>query len=357
MRLRIWETAVSPANQYKKFENKFVDILEKRIRIIWQAILAFLKRGYQKGKQRFTVMFIPHSEKRIFNLQISVFTLIFFIFLLSILIVAFIGLSTHYTSTNERTVRISQNLDASEASLESFKDEIVELRKIVKNFKLQMEEVLNAVGTDEAKSFLQQGVGGELSNFVSVYDLEQGSLRDLSDLRSLRAYLSNTIEPLAEIHDLLLAQKGLLMDIPTLWPLRGVRGNITNNFGPAKHPFTGGWYLHKGIDIAWGIGVDIVATAKGKVQQVDFDSMGLGYFLVIRHNYGFHTKYGHLQKVIVDKGQEVGRGEIIGYMGNSGLSTGPHLHYEVGIGTQVIDPIQFLNIKSPLIKKPITIGR
>ncbi len=348
---------MSPVNQYKKFENEFVDALEKRIRIIWHAIIALFKSGYQKGKQRFTVMFIPHSEKRIFNFQISVFTLIFFIFLLSVLILAFIGLSTHFTSTNERIVRLSRNFDASEASLESFKDEIVELRKIVKDFKLQMEDVLNVVGTEGAKSFLQQGVGGNLSNFVSVDDLEEGSLRDLSDLRSLRAYLSNTIEPLAEIHNFLLAQKELLMNIPTLWPLRGVRGNITNNFGPAKHPFTGGWYIHKGIDIAWGIGVPIVATAKGKVQKVDFDSMGLGHYIVIRHNYGFHTKYGHLQKPIVKKGQEVRRGETIGYMGNSGLSTGPHLHYEVGIGTQVIDPIQFLNIRSPLIKKSVTASR
>lgn len=354
---RIEEIEVSPANQYKKIEKKIVDNLEKRIRIILKAIIAFFKRVYQKGKQRFTVMFIPHSEKRIFNFQISVFTLIFFIFLLSVLVVAFIGLTTHFTSTSERIVKVSKNLDDSEASLENFKYEVVELRKIVKNFKAQMEKVLNVVGTDEAKNYLQSGVGGDLSTFVSVDELEEGSLRDLNDLRSLRAYLSNTVEPLGEIHNLLLAQKDLLTDIPTLWPLKGVRGNITNSFGFAKHPFTGGIYLHKGIDIAWGRGVHIVATANGKVQKIDFDNMGLGHFLVIRHNYGFHTKYGHLDKIIVQKGQEVRRGQVIGYMGSSGLSTGPHLHYEVGIGTQVIDPIQFLNIKSPLIKKSVTTVR
>ncbi len=65
----------------------------------------------------------------------------------------------------------------------------------------------------------------------------------------------------------------------------------------------------------------------------------------------------HLDQILVDKGQEVQRGQVIGYMGSSGLSTGPHLHYEVGIGTQVVDPIQFLNIKSPLIKKSATAGR
>lgn len=348
---------MSPVNQYKQLENEVVGKLEKRFRVIWQAIGAFFKRIYQKGRQRFTVMFIPHSEKRIFNFQISVFTLIFFVFILSVLVVAFVGLSTHFTSTNERIVEVSENLYASEASLESFKDEIIELRKMVKDFKTELEEVLNVVGTEGANNFLESGVGGDLSTFISMDDLEDGSLRDLSDLRSLRAYLSNAVEPLSEIHDVLQAQKELLVDIPTLWPLKGVRGNITNNFGPAKHPFTGGWYLHKGIDIAWGIGIPIVATANGKVQNVDLDGMGLGHYLVIRHKYGFYTRYGHMNKIIVKKGQEVRRGEVIGYMGNSGLSTGPHLHYEVRIGTHVVDPLQFLSIKSPLITKSITTSR
>ncbi len=348
---------MSPAHQYKKLENEIVDTLGKRLRVFWKRFLAFFKKVYQKGRQRFTVMFIPHSEKRIFNFQISVFTLIFFVFLLSVLLVGFIGLTTHFTGTNDRFLKMSKNLNASEASLDSFKDEIVELRKVVKEFKARMEGVLTKIGTEGAQNYLEQGVGGDLSSLVSLEDVEFGNLRDLSDLISLRTYLENAVEPLGEIHQVLEAQRELLVDIPTLWPLKGVHGNVTQRFGPAKHPFTGGWYLHKGIDIAWGYGVQIVATANGKVQKVDHDPMGLGWYIVLRHNYGFHTRYGHLDRIIVQKGQEVRRGQTIGYMGNSGLSTGPHLHYEVGIGTQVVDPEQFLSIRSPLIKKSITTGR
>jgi murein DD-endopeptidase MepM/ murein hydrolase activator NlpD len=220
-----------------------------------------------------------------------------------------------------------------------------------------MEGVLTDIGTEGAKNYLEQGVGGDLSSLVSLEDVEFGNLRDLSDLISLRTYLENAVEPLGEIHQVLEAQRELLVDIPTLWPLKGVHGNITNRFGPAKHPFTGGWYLHKGIDIAWGYGVPIVATANGKIQKIDNDPMGLGWYVVLRHNYGFHTRYGHLDRIIAKKGQEVRRGQIIGYMGNSGLSTGPHLHYEVWIGTQVVDPEQFLSIRSPLIKKSVTSGK
>jgi len=303
------------------------------------------------------VMFIPHSEKRIFNFQISVFTLIFVVFLLSVLFVGFIGMTTHFTTTNDQFLKVSNSLNASEASLESFKDEIVELRRVVKDFKSRMEGVLTEIGTDGAQNYLEQGVGGDLSSLVSLEDVEFGDLRDLSDLISLRTYLENAVEPLGEIHQVLEAQRELLVDIPTLWPLKGVHGNITNRFGPAKHPFTGGWYLHKGIDIAWGYGVPIVATANGKIQKVDNDPMGLGWYIVLRHNYGFHTRYGHMDRIIVQKGQEVRRGQIIGYMGSSGLSTGPHLHYEVGIGTQVVDPEQFLSIRSPLIQKSVTSGK
>ncbi len=342
---------MSPAHRYKKLETEFAERLRKRLRIIADGIAALLRWIIQKGRQRFTVMFIPHSEKRIFNFQISVFTMIFVFFILSVLVVSFFGLSTHFTSTNKRFQQVSENLLASESSLENIKDEIVELRRVIRDFKTRMDGVISAVGTEGSQNFLERGVGGDLSSFVSMNDLEEESLRDLSDLRSLRAYLDSAAEPLAEIQSVLDAQRELLVDIPTLWPIKGVRGNITNSFGPAHHPFTGQWYLHKGIDIAWAYGVPIVAPANGKILNVAYEGNGLGNYVVIRHKYGFYTRYGHLEKYIVQKGQDVRRGQVIGYMGSTGLSTGPHLHYEVRIGTHVVDPLQFLSIRSPLIRQ------
>jgi murein DD-endopeptidase MepM/ murein hydrolase activator NlpD len=341
---------VSPVHQYKKLENELVNSLEKRWRLLWQSLSTFFKRVYQKGRQRFTVMFIPHSEKRIFNFQISVFTLFFVLSLMTVVLVGFTVLATHFTGTNERYVKLLKNLNLSETSLESYKDEIIELRKVTKDFKGRMENVLSVIGTEDAKNFMEQGVGGELTALVSLEDLDQGSVRDLSELRGLRTYLENAVGPLSEIQKVLEAQKALLVDIPSLWPLKGARGNITNDFGFSRHPFTGGAYVHMGIDIAWAYGTPIVATANGKVLKIDFDPMGLGQYVVIRHDFGFHTRYGHLDRVVVQKGQEVRRGQVIGYMGSSGLSTGPHLHYEVGIGTNLVDPKQFLSIRSPLIE-------
>ncbi|KKK84059.1 hypothetical protein LCGC14_2787150, partial [marine sediment metagenome] len=105
---------MSPVNQYKRVEDEFVDRAGKKVRKVWGGLLSFLKLVIQKGKQRFTVMFIPHSEKRIFNFQISVFTLIFLFFILSVLILSFFGLSTHFSSTNKRIVEVTENLAESE---------------------------------------------------------------------------------------------------------------------------------------------------------------------------------------------------------------------------------------------------
>ncbi|NOY09753.1 MAG: M23 family metallopeptidase [Spirochaetes bacterium] len=342
---------MSPVNRYKKIENEFVGKIGRKSHHVKSRIGSFFSNMFQKGKQKFTVMFIPHSEKNIFNFQISVFTLVFFMFLLFVLLISFFGLTTHFTSTNRQITSIASDLRQNETTLENFKEEISQLRKSMKLFKIRLDKVLASMNPEDAKNYLEKGIGGDLSSFISLGNSGEDSLRELSELRSLKSYLDNALKPLSEINKTLLAQKELLVDIPTLWPLKGPKGNVTQYFGPNIHPFTGGWYLHKGIDIAWGYGVPIVATANGMVQLLGNDARGFGLYIVIKHKYGFFTRYAHLEKIVVQKGQYVRRGQVIGYMGNTGLSTGPHLHYEVRIGTQVVDPLQFLNIESPLVVK------
>jgi murein DD-endopeptidase MepM/ murein hydrolase activator NlpD len=113
------------------------------------------------------------------------------------------------------------------------------------------------------------------------------------------------------------------------------------------HPFTHIGYLHTGVDIAWGSGVPVVATANGTVRQVGWTD-DLGNFVVIEHKYGFFTKYAHLSGFATRTGNKVNRGDTIGYLGNTGLSTGPHLHYEVRLGSNYVDPMNFLSIKPDL---------
>jgi murein DD-endopeptidase MepM/ murein hydrolase activator NlpD len=342
---------VSPANNYKKLEKEIVDNLGKKIRLVLASVVLFFKFLVRKGRQRFTVMFIPHSEKPIFNFHISVFSLIFFICLIIVLVISFFGLSTHFTTTNKRFTSMSNNLKNAEVNLDVLREEIIEVERVWKEFRHQMEEMLQVMGTEEANQYLQKGVGGDLSSFLSIESVEEGSTKEISELRSLKAYLKSATKPIAEMTTLLKSQKELLYDIPTLWPVSGGKGNITGVFGLEEHPFTHGFRLHNGVDIAWGVGTPILATANGKVHSIFFQANGLGHGVILRHKYGFFTVYGHLRHAVVKMGEEVVRGQTIGYLGNSGLSTGPHLHYEVRMGTQAVDPMHFLDIKSPLVQK------
>jgi murein DD-endopeptidase MepM/ murein hydrolase activator NlpD len=118
-------------------------------------------------------------------------------------------------------------------------------------------------------------------------------------------------------------------------------------FGQNKHPFTGQYYIHKGIDLStYRQGDPIVATADGQVVTIESEQGGFGNYIIIRHKHGFYTRYAHLLSFRVNTGQRVQQGEIIGYIGNTGLSTGPHLHYEVHIGSDVVDPFKFITIRS-----------
>lgn len=125
---------------------------------------------------------------------------------------------------------------------------------------------------------------------------------------------------------------------PSLWP---VEGRITGPFGQRLDPFSGEGAFHRGVDIATDYGRPIVAPADGVVSFADFSS-GYGRLIVIEHGHGITTRYGHLSAFAVVDGQHVQRGEIIGYVGLSGRSTGPHLHYEVWVRGTPVNPYKYL---------------
>jgi len=129
-----------------------------------------------------------------------------------------------------------------------------------------------------------------------------------------------------------------LASLPSVWPTRGW---LTSRFGPRISPFTGKRQLHAGIDIATREGTPIVAPARGRVSFVGKRGP-LGNTLSIDHGFGVKTTYGHTQKVGVKAGDEVGRGQVIAWVGSSGRSTGPHLHYVVEVGGKARNPLDYI---------------
>ncbi len=126
--------------------------------------------------------------------------------------------------------------------------------------------------------------------------------------------------------------------VPSIMP---TFGTFTSGFGYRRDPFTGRIKMHEGLDIAGPIGTPVYATADGIVVKAEWHH-GYGKLVEIDHGYGFHTRYGHLHQIYVHVGQRVKRGQKIGSLGNTGRSTGPHLHYEVRINGTPQNPIKFI---------------
>jgi len=133
-------------------------------------------------------------------------------------------------------------------------------------------------------------------------------------------------------------KKNLLASTPSIRP---VEGWITSGFGYRESPFTGERSFHAALDISNKAGTKIIATADGKVSYAARKAL-LGKLVTIDHGYGRVTRYAHLKKILVKPGQQVKRGDVIGLMGNTGRSTGPHLHYEVRINGTPIDPVKYI---------------
>src|SRR6202167_3188410 len=127
---------------------------------------------------------------------------------------------------------------------------------------------------------------------------------------------------------------------PNLWP---VEGPITGSFGERIDPFNGEGAFHSGVDISSAYGHPIIAPADGVVTFADFMG-GYGKALMLDHGHGISTRYGHLSGFAVTLGQHIHRGDVIGYVGLSGRSTGPHLHYEVRINDTPVNPYKYLRI-------------
>jgi murein DD-endopeptidase MepM/ murein hydrolase activator NlpD len=341
---------LSPTHNYKKYENRLFQRLTIWLKNLRKRVRHSSDTVFRLGKQRFTVMFIPHSEKKIFNFQLSVFMLIFILGLTGVISLGFFLLSTRFSGTSKLLSVQSRNLDEAQASLETLREEIGGLQKIARSFQGTLDDTLKLLGIEVQRRGEGESSRGDLSSFFSLSEVGESQLRELHDVQNLRSFLSNSLGPLKEINGVLSAQKDFLVDIPTLWPVKGVRGRVTNNFGPAEHPFTHQWYLHRGIDIAFGYNVPIVTTANGKVVTVEYEPLGFGNYVLVRHKYGFYTKYAHLNRVNVSRGQELRQGQIIGLMGSTGLSTGPHVHYEVRIGSEVVDPSKYLNISNTVVE-------
>ena len=158
---------------------------------------------------------------------------------------------------------------------------------------------------------------------------------DEMGLATLTAKMGRLEEDLKE-YEAVLRERGYT---PTIWP---VNGNLEGGFGGRRNPFGGlGWEFHSGQDIEADSGAPVVSGASGRVVFVGWQN-GYGQLVVVDHGGGLTTRYGHLSHIDVDLEQMVSRGQLLGKVGSTGRSTGPHLHYEVRINDHAVNPLPYL---------------
>jgi len=143
-------------------------------------------------------------------------------------------------------------------------------------------------------------------------------------------------------------QEKLAGATPSIWPTNGW---LSGAFGGRQDPFTGAADFHQGLDISAEKGHPVYATANGTVQTASYQG-DYGNLIVLEHDFGLSTRYGHLSKFRVQAGAHVKRGDVIGYVGSTGRSTGSHLHYEVLANGKLVNPLQLLTQQPPRNKNP-----
>lgn len=185
------------------------------------------------------------------------------------------------------------------------------------------------------------GTGG-LANKSANTILKNKNMTELN-------YLKNNVELLCRQSDLeiyqfdkikehIAKQNVLWNHRPSVWP---ASGRITSEYGMRIHPFDGYPSMHEGVDVANQYGTPIRAPANGVVYFAGYSGR-FGNLLILDHGYQYKTYYGHLRTILVRDGQFIKRGDLIGYMGMTGMATGPHLHYEVRVGEKNVNPHQYI---------------
>ena len=317
---------------------------EKWLRFRKKSRILF-NRFMEKGHERLTLMLIPHSEKKIFNFQISNFTISFFVVIL-IVIVTFSILSLNdHEASQTKIKKLSSESKNMAGQIDVFKERASFTIKTFSSADTQIEHLWKTIGSNPGKkAYPFYGKGGIDYTINADMQKKWGKNfrfpEEVKELDTLNQKVLRTTERLKRINAHFDNLKKVLRYTPSIWPVLG-GGFITSRFGSRFSPFTGLPSMHTGVDIAWWPGTPIRATADGRVISAGFMG-GYGLCVVIKHKYGFLTKYAHLQKTDVSPSQNVTRKQIIGRMGNTGNTTGYHLHYEVVLGNTPVNPEPYL---------------
>lgn len=262
-------------------------------------------------------------------------------------LVLFLGVVGFLGGSSTRTASLERSNALLSEELAGMRARVTELETEFASLSDQGSELRSLAGLEQIDSeVMQVGIGGP-----GVPRLEQNPLFDEDpvaaadafavtyDLNALERRTRLLQQSMLEAADSLNAHRELLAATPSILPAAGL---LRSHFSRARlHPILGVERPHEGVDVTAPVGTPILAAADGRVMSAGRNA-GYGLAVELEHGYGYSTLYAHASQVLVRAGQRVSRGDVIALVGNTGLSTAPHLHYEVRVGGRAVDPMNFI---------------
>ncbi len=302
-----------------------------------------------RKKEYFTFMFVPGPNERVRTLSISKSVIKSVLASFLAVIVLSLYLVYDYSDVKDKVGELQsmrEELMQQKAQVQNFALNLLDYKRqmfLLRDLDTKLRRVVSLGPRDKAQQVL--GIGGPdelgLQNLTSLGEKKQEEAlkemhEELTQLKGAASKQETSLQMLIEYFE---DKRSLFASTPSVWP---VRGWVTSPFGNRTSPFTGIPTFHEGMDIAAQTGTPVVAPADGVVIRAGFGT-GYGNMVELSHGYGIKTIYGHNSRLNVKAGQRVKRGDVISYVGDSGSSTGPHLHYEVRLNGLPVNPVRYLN--------------
>jgi len=300
------------------------------------------------AKKMYTVMILPDETTKVRRYRVPGLIVRSLLAAAVVLTLIFaIGIADYFLVKNQVTELVRMRLETRQQKqqLITFAKRINDLQSEMnrlRNFDTKLRVMADLDGVIYPEQFM--GIGGEnpepfnpMETEISFQDkaLIDNMTRGLTRLMTEATIQERSFQ---ELIGYLEDQKSLLASTPSIWP---VRGWTTSSFGYRTSPFTGRREMHKGVDVATRTGTPIIAPADGIVIFAGREG-GFGNMVVLDHGYGLVTRYAHNSTIDVKRSQKVNRGDVIAKVGNTGRSTGPHLHYEVLVNGVAVNPTRYI---------------
>lgn len=302
----------------------------------------------KKSREKFfTLMIVPHSGKSTFSIRVPIIFLKILGGILAGILVAVVIFTVNLSISYRHVKASNQDLAAKledykdiEQQLDYFMEKTQTLQEKMKGIEKFDNEIRNLLKNDPAlkKNSDIQKAPASKANQVLASRNGTDRKKAIEDLLLLEKELPKREESLKQLKEVVIQRASRMASTPSVWP---TVGRVTSTFGYRRSPFGYRREFHDGVDIAAAYGSPIVSAADGMVTFTGYRP-GYGYMVTISHGYGFETSYGHTSKILVKPGQKVKKGQVIARVGNTGRSTGPHVHYIVKLNGILKDPKLFI---------------